>query len=645
MDKRIAASWLRCYRKGMFPDTTLLIEDRHERENVLLAIARNEGIIEAAKSVFDEIYHYQEQNGTFDLELVDRDNIRILERWVYIEAVYANPIPGENILGTNCHSLMREYHCPIQLCGPENYQDSRGKHLVWGAPIFDEAGNYYAAVFLTKRLESHEWIDMAEDAQLNKLHFVCTIALAIEHAWKAIKIKNNLEKKMVYRLTLQDFILNQFDDGMLTMDRDGYIIDINQQAMEILGIADTEKNKFGKLLFTNYYHDPKTFLMIMQRGKPAHFDGSIIKHQTKKKYSFRFTPFPMKDSTERVYASLCITAKEKSLLKAENAIGMITKFSFDNIIGQSPAIKETIKVAKTLARSNENILLTGESGTGKELFAQAIHSAYNTNGPFIALNCAAFPRSLIESELFGYEQGTFTGAEKNGRPGKIELADGGTLFLDEIGDMPVDIQAILLRVLQDKQVVRLGSVKYKTVDFRVIAATNQNLKQLITERKFRQDLYFRLSVLSLNIPPLRERVGDVELLSRYFLEKYCKKNNLPVPEVMPEVQRMFHDNQWPGNVRELENAIAYCVSMAYGKNITTKHVSEDVQKGTSKFRGVLDRLNKLIDNDIEMNLLPSLDEIETIYVKKAMEATNNNVTQAAAMLGISKTTVYRRIKK
>ena len=314
--------------------------------------------------------------------------------------------------------------------------------------------------------------------------------------------------------------------------------------------------------------------------------------------------------------------------------------------GDSASLQKTIDTAKFLALSKENILLTGESGSGKELFAQSIHSVQTPDSPFIALNCAAFPRSLIESELFGYEQGAFTGAEKDGRPGKIELANGGTLFLDEIGDMPVDIQAILLRVLQDRQVVRIGSVRSRHVDFRVIAATNQDLKQLIHEKKFRQDLYFRLSVLSLRVPPLRDRHGDVEQLTRFFLETYCRKNNMPVPEIDPKVQTLFQQNQWPGNVRELENAVKYCVNMSRGKTIRLEHVSEDIHKGANGFCADPSPGNRAgaVSEIMESDCLLSLKEMESVYITRALEVTDHNMTRAAALLGISKTTLYRRIK-
>lgn len=645
LDPRIADSWIRCYKAGLRPHDRPQKMRTYEPGVVSRAMTRHELVIEAAKTVFDKIYQYQDELWPFYLELVDKDNVRLLERGFYDDSIYFNPIPDEEVLGTNCHELVRKYRCPVQLSGPENYLESCSKHLVWGAPVFDESGNYFGGVFLSKRLTSLEWNDLQQAEQINNLYLICAIASAVEHCWLARKCMERCEKEKDYRRYMLELMRNLVDDGLLALDQDGYIIDINRQAMPILGIHGTEEKTLARLPFASYLKNPKEFSVLMQRRLPANFEGCLITGRGEKLCTFHYIPLQKADPGDRVCAFLRIRAKEKECPKAEKAVGLKTRFSFENIIGESPVLKETIETAKYLALSSENILLTGESGTGKELFAQAIHSASNARGPFIALNCAAFPPSLIESELFGYEPGSFTGAEKHGRPGKIELANGGTLFLDEIGDMPVEIQAILLRVLQDKQVVRIGSVNYKPVDFRVIAATNQDLKQLIAEKRFRQDLYFRLAVLTLNIPPLREREGDVELLSRYFLERYCRKNNLPVPEFSPEAHRLFRENQWPGNVRELENAIIYCVNMSRGKTITAKHVSEDVHKGTLGFKAAQTTRRAVIAKEKASESVPSLQELQLLYVEKALQATNNNVTQAAAMLGISKTTLYRRMKK
>lgn len=194
-------------------------------------------------------------------------------------------------------------------------------------------------------------------------------------------------------------------------------------------------------------------------------------------------------------------------------------------------------------------MLIGESGTGKELFAQAIHNNYCPEGPFIAINCASMPRTLIESELFGYEGGTFTGAEKKGRPGKFELASGGTLFLDEIGDMPIEIQPLLLRVLEERKVMRLGGNKYIPVNVRIIAATNKDLCQMISANHFREDLYYRLAVFRIDIPPLRSRKQDTLVLARYFIEETCRRINVKAPELSEDARETIRNYSWPGNAR------------------------------------------------------------------------------------------------
>lgn len=334
------------------------------------------------------------------------------------------------------------------------------------------------------------------------------------------------------------------------------------------------------------------------------------------------------------------------------------QYTFDDMIGRNSSLKETVEKAQFIAGSEENVFITGESGVGKELFAQSIHNASNPQGPFVALNCAAFPQGLIESELFGYESGAFTGALKTGMPGKIELANGGTLFLDEIGDMPIGTQAILLRVLQEKQVARIGSRNYREIDFRVIVATNQNVRELIKEKKFRSDLYFRLNVLPLQIPPLRERIGDLELFIHYFIDDYCKKLDIPAPAIESEALQYLLANQWPGNVRELHNVIIYMVNASRGKTIRVEHLPEDVVVGVLGFKDGVPTNRKPgmpRPNEIEFDegetvgfadgaeAVEPLEKVEKKAILKAMNAFNHNVTLTAKALGISKTTLYRRL--
>lgn len=314
--------------------------------------------------------------------------------------------------------------------------------------------------------------------------------------------------------------------------------------------------------------------------------------------------------------------------------GLNALFTFDDIIGESRGFKKSVALAKRFACCPENILINGESGTGKELFAHSIHNLYRPFGPFIAINCAAIPKNLIESELFGYESGSFTGAERNGSPGKIELASGGTLFLDEIGDMPLELQSVLLRVLEDKQVMRIGGKSYKKVDFRLIAATNKDLNQLIQEKLFREDLYYRLSVLSINIPPLRQREDDVILLCKSFIQDYCARMGLNIPHLKKEVIETIKNYGWPGNVRQLKNAIIYALNAFNGETIQVDDLPAYVFSPVSPPIAMA-----------KAEPVKSLKVVEKKAIEVALLETGNNISKSAELLGIGKTTLYRKIKQ
>ena len=245
------------------------------------------------------------------------------------------------------------------------------------------------------------------------------------------------------------------------------------------------------------------------------------------------------------------------------------KYSFEEIIGNSPAMKEAKELATRIATSNSTVLLTGESGTGKELFAQAIHGmSTRKNNPFIAVNCAAIPGELFESELFGYEPGAFSGAKKEGKPGKIELAMNGTLFLDEISELPYEAQGKLLRVLQEREVERVGGTVSKNIDIRIIAATNRDLEKLVEEGKFRQDLYYRLYVFDLTIPSLRERKEDILPLAHYFIDYFNEGFDLEVKYIDYKLQDWILNYEWPGNVRELKAFIERGMNIVDGDTLS-----------------------------------------------------------------------------
>jgi PAS domain S-box-containing protein len=308
-------------------------------------------------------------------------------------------------------------------------------------------------------------------------------------------------------------------------------------------------------------------------------------------------------------------------------------YSFESLIGESKKIKEAKILAQKAAATDSNVLLLGESGTGKELFAHAIHSASKRAfGAFVKVNCAAIPSDLLESELFGYEGGAFTGAKKEGKSGKFEIADGGTIFLDEIGDMPLHMQVKLLRVIQEKEVEKIGSSKPKSIDARIIAATNQNLEELVKQGKFRADLFYRLNVVTINIPPLRERDGDVKILSNYLLEKICKRLEKPVKGISDEAQDYLNNYLWVGNVRELENVIERAVNIIDDDGfIKPQHLSKEVT-------------GSIINREIS-----SLDEIINEAEFKAITDTllmcRGNRSKAARMLNISRSSLYEKMSK
>jgi transcriptional regulator with PAS, ATPase and Fis domain len=272
------------------------------------------------------------------------------------------------------------------------------------------------------------------------------------------------------------------------------------------------------------------------------------------------TPVTLNGSLMSVVASFRRMSDARRL--AYSLAGGDTASSFAGIKGKSDVIQAIKRQAAQVAQSHSSILITGESGTGKGLFAMAIHSHSPRNeGPFITVNCGAIPETLLESELFGYTRGAFTGANREGKAGKFELANGGTIFLDEIGDIPLHLQVKLLHVLQYKQVQRIGSEKSTPIDIRVIAATNRNLEQMVEDGEFRSDLYFRLNVIPLYIPPLRERREDIPVLMQYFLHKHANLLGRNIVGYSPEAQELFQHYPWPGNIRELENAVEYAVNM------------------------------------------------------------------------------------
>jgi transcriptional regulator with PAS, ATPase and Fis domain len=312
------------------------------------------------------------------------------------------------------------------------------------------------------------------------------------------------------------------------------------------------------------------------------------------------------------------------------------KYSWDTIIGNSLVMQHVKMMSSKAAKTDSNVLIIGESGTGKELFAHAIHNdSKRFDGPFVKINCAAIPKDLLESELFGYEEGAFTGAKKHGKVGKFELANGGTIFLDEIGDMPLDMQVKILRVLQEKEIERIGGNRTIPIDTRIIAATNRDLKERIREGEFREDLYYRLNVINIEVPPLRKRKEDVELITLKLMEKLSNNLGRYVSNITVEALESLKQYNWPGNIRELENVIERAINMTDTESIEMQHLPAFM---------IAEPSDELKDTPL-VSLRTAVEEVEKSTIHNCLKAVGYNKLKAAKILGISRTSLYEKIEK
>ena len=395
----------------------------------------------------------------------------------------------------------------------------------------------------------------------------------------------------------------------------------NMDGIELLGNIKAKDSDIPVIMMTAYGTVDKA-VEAMQKGA----------------YTYILKPFNNQRMILYVKKALAVhhVIKENRLLRNNAKL----QYGFGNIIGKSKPMQDVFTIIKKVAPSNATVLIEGDSGTGKELVAKSIHfNSPRRNAPFIAVNCSALPDNLIESELFGHEKGAFTGAVAK-KKGRFELADRGTLFLDEISEISQNIQVKLLRVLQEKTFERVGGVKPVSVDIRIIAATNKKLKQEMKQGYFRNDLYYRLKVLSIEIPPLQQRKEDIRLLVNHFIKKYSNqiKSDIPVTGVSIEVERLLHEYNWPGNIRELENVIESAIILCSFDTIKVTDLPNDFKDN------IFDTLH--IDGiPANAKLNQTLTMIEKKMIKRAMKITNNVQSHAAELLGIGKSGLNQKVKK
>lgn len=478
-----------------------------------------------------------------------------------------------------------------------------------------------------------------------------SIVNAIENAKELLTVKKEeLKKQEDLKIQLERYqaILNFTHDAIIAIDEYGIVDVINPIAENI---AKTSPGyAVGKHISRIIKNSEMFPLKEAQLNQLMDINGTLV--------STNRVPIIVENQVKGVVATFqdirVIQENENKIRRSLHKKGLVAKYNFTDIRGKSNSLKSTIEIAKSFGLSDSTILIQGESGTGKELFAQSMHNISDRkNGPFVAINCAALSKNLLESELFGYEEGAFTGASKGGKVGLFELAHKGTIFLDEIGEIPIEIQAQLLRVLQEKEIRKIGSGVTTPVDVRVIAATNRDLKEEIKLKRFREDLYYRICVLNLIIPPLRDRDGDVELLSDFLFEKYLGVKSGKYQKSFHEIMAKVKDYQWYGNIRELQNFVErICVFLQYHEN--PSDIGQLIDHLTIKTRLYDDHENvhntsredsKKDQHSLRNPTEVDLDQWEINNILNALKENNLSIQNAADSLGISRTTLWRKMKK
>lgn len=537
----------------------------------------------------------------------------------------AGALMGENHIGSNAVSIAIHEDRPVQHNSSGMAEITDRPLICSAAPIHNIEG---------KIIGTLDMAGFASDVHLHTLGMVVAAARAIENRLENRYITNQLFESNQYAWSM----MNNLTFGLFAIDLNDKIHWVNDTACRTLNIRRsflidqhiTELFKdFGKA---------RDAVLNNTSFQDEEYSFSIDGMQEK----FLFNAYPIR-SKEGEHHGIILSfrpyAKMISLL-SKFSVGRAW-FSFDNLIGSSQALKQAIDKAKRVANSPSTILVTGPSGTGKEVFAQAIHNASDRrNNGFVAINCGAISPSLIESELFGYEDGAFTGARKGGHPGKFELADNGTLFLDEIGDMPMDMQVKLLRAIQDGMVTRVGGDKPITVNVRIIAATHKNLEEEVQKGKFRLDLFYRLSVIPLRLPSLQERKSDIPELIRHFLKVKAHKLQKPIPELSEGILDKLKAYDWPGNIRELENFIEKVVNLDGTIEIdseTNERLERQVEEDRIQQAGAGEYVNHFP--------LMTLEEMEKKAIVQAYRQLDGNMSKVAKTLGISRNTLYLKIKK
>jgi len=624
----IARSHQRCRRLGI--DEQRVRSARVLSDAELFArLADKRDLVLVAEPFLDQLYGFVKGSGFFSM-LTDADGCilsMVGDEDILGEAFNLHMRPGaymdEASIGTNAMGTSLAEGEPVQVSGGEHYVKAYHRWTCSAAPIKAADGTVVGAIDLTGYCDS---------VHPHTLGMVVAAADAMGRMLDLGRANEELRRSGAYL----EATLDAIGAGIVGASVDGAIRTVNAHALELFGLS--EEVMLGRRV-QDLIEGWDEVLGALRSGR-RFMDEDVGVKACANRLQLNLSAFPVADPDGSVRDAILVFKDVRKVRKLANRImGRRAIYTFDKILGRDPAFTEVVEFAKKMARSRSTILIMGESGTGKELFAQAVHNhSDRSDESFVAINCAAIPRTLIESELFGYEEGSFTGARHGGQPGKFEVADAGTIFLDEIGEMPLDMQTRLLRVIEEGTVCRIGNSREIVVNVRVIAATNKDLEEEVAKGNFRKDLYYRLNVLPMRLPPLRERPGDIPLLVAFFMERISRRLNKRPVDIGPERMEELRRYPWPGNVRELENLVELIVNAEAFPSVLGQAARVTASLGP---RGP--------EPDGRLAPTPSaraserLADVERRHIEAVLARYEGNVTLAARTLGIGRNTLYRRL--
>ena len=622
----ILRSWERC--RALNSDYNLTVPYKlTDKDSIQNKLSKNALLLEVSVPAIQYLYDFLQDAPLFvavsDAEGyligVYGDTSRIDPSYDITYTLWSEKSMGTNPIGT---SLAEDR--AVTTSGFEHYSRFPHKFSGAGTTIHDADGKVIGAISITNFLQ---------EPNPHALALIVMTAYSIEKQLRLRESKQNIETAYEH----VNIIINSIIEGIIVLNQQGNISLVNNALLKQLNVPASRL--LGKPI-TEFVTD-KLLVQAIEGGAP-------------------FTDFITKLSIGRAKYPCVISKRVVGGIQNENVL-IINEFSrfsniaskisssqvdhsFDTIIGSSPAIKHAIKEARLYAESDSNILILGESGTGKDVFAQAIHNeSARRNGPYVPINCGAIQKELILSELFGYEEGAFTGARSGGAIGKLEYASGGTVFLDEIGEMPLDVQPVLLRALEQMVITRVGGKDYIPIDVRIIAATNKNLEEAIEAGTFRRDLYYRLNLFTVDLVPLRNRREDIYDLVDAFISSMNLKYGKNVKAFSREAMNLILSYDWPGNVRELRNCVERCVALARNEEIEADLLPAQIWNYND--RDIED--NRFYVRPVPMSKLVVRNKEDEEYrqLKEALEKYHWNITAVSAALGVTRATVYHRMKK